>query len=152
MNKLVATSAWFAVKRDPLICQNATTDWTYRVIVLEVFHRTIHYSGYYPPLAREPGRRRMYDELRTWFYWPHISASIHKNMARCNFCRSHRPSLRHQRWMQLLSSNGPLEFVAINFLDPLKKQDKRYGSKPSWWTSTTSWQEQFRCIMWRPHS
>lgn len=66
----------------------------------------------------------MYENLRRYFYWPHTVSEVYSYVEKCESCRGHRLSQRHQRWMQLLLPGGPLELVAVEILGSLTKKRK----------------------------
>lgn len=57
-----------------------------------------------------------------------MASGVHELLFKCESCRRHRASQKHQRRLRLFPASRPLEFVALNSLGPLakRKQENRY--------------------------
>lgn len=78
-----------------------------------------------PDLDKTPRVIKIYDVLRKTYRWPQIVLDVHDYVFKCKLCRWHRPSQKHQRWLQLFLPNRPLEIVAIDILGPQMKTKQK---------------------------
>lgn len=121
--------------------QKSAPNEAIQIIVSECYRRTLLYHRQCSTLARHPRAKKMYDVFGETYYWPCMASDVHEFVIKCKFCRRHGPFQNHQRWMQLFPPSEPLEFIAINILRPLTKQNKKTGSLMLWRIATASWHE-----------
>lgn len=63
------------------------------------------------------------------FYWPSMAMDCYSTVRSCTACAKERIRLRnHKSYLQTFEAKSPLEFVAINILEPIKnmKQGNEY--------------------------
>lgn len=120
----------FTVNGDTLLWRKVPIDGTIQIFVPECYKRTLLYHRLYLTLVGHPRTRWMYDVLRRSFNWPHMASGVHKLVFKCEWCRRHRRTQKHQRWLQLFSPCTSLEFIAVDILEPLttKKPENRFTS------------------------
>lgn len=55
------------------------------------------------------------------FFWPHIANDVYKTISTCSTCAWNSALPKLIKELQLLPTNGPLKFVAIDILGPLPR-------------------------------
>lgn len=71
--------------------------------------------------ASHPGEKRFYDTLQQEFYWTHMSSDAYTMVADCQSCTAQGTRNLRPKKFRLFSAAGPLQFVAMDILDPLSK-------------------------------
>lgn len=106
----------------------SNTDKTTQTVVLKSIRRRKLYFWNDPPTSGHSNQRRVHDTLRQTYYWPSMAKYLQKTVTQLASCARNGNQYRHKRSFQLHSAKGPLEFVAINILDPLPKtlQENQY--------------------------
>ena len=97
-----------------------------RVVPVSLRARLLH-TTHYPRLAGHPGGIRMYYSLRREYYWPHMANDVFMTVRDCVSCARNRATVqKFQKFMKLFPASGPLEFVAMDLLDPLRKTTRGF--------------------------
>lgn len=67
----------------------------------------------------------MYATLRQNFYWHNMANEVFETIRNCNSCERVRVILiKAQKEMQIISSHGPLDFIAMDLLGLFLKSKK----------------------------
>ena len=64
----------------------------------------------------------MYQTMRRMFYWPSMAMDVYNTVIQCSSCAKERIALRkHSSFLRLFPDQKPLEFIAIEILEPLPR-------------------------------
>ena len=104
-----------------LIIRIAQVDGAKQILIPKSLRQRALYIAHYTPAAGHPGVSRQFYTMRQDMYWPQMAADIREVSKQCHACCAERVKLRqHAAPMKLFPASGPLEFVAIDILGPLK--------------------------------
>lgn len=66
----------------------------------------------------------MHMKLRRQFYCPIIENNVYQTAKECRSCTAVRGTIfKHRKKMKLFPAAGPLEFVSMDYLNPLPKSN-----------------------------
>lgn len=79
-------------------------------------------------MAGHSGQQHMYDTLSGAYYWQHWANDVYITIAECKSCVQNGSLHRHKRPFQLFPTSKPLEFIALDIINPLseKNQSSQY--------------------------
>lgn len=98
-----------------------------QLVVPEALRNRVLHLSHYSKLAAHPGGRRLYQYLRSDFYWPSMAVDCYAVARNCISCARNRVLLRkNSKKMQLFPAKAPLEYVAIDILGELIKTPRGY--------------------------
>ena len=105
-----------------IICRKSTLDGALQRVVPESLRERVLYLSHYPILAGHPGGYKLYATLRRDYYWPFMANDAYEFVRKCKSCVKVRGTTRkHSRKLKLFPAQGPLDFVAMDFLGPLPR-------------------------------
>ncbi|CAN8070204.1 unnamed protein product [Agarophyton chilense] len=109
------------------IMRRSTLDGSLQKVVPKALHTRVLYLAHYSQLSGHPGATRMYYTLKQQFYWPHMAHDVYTFVGQCESCVRTRGGIRkHRKYLKMFPAAGPLEFVAIDLLGPLRKTKNGY--------------------------
>lgn len=77
--------------------------------------------SYHPPIAGHPGQRRIYDMLRHEIFWQQVAADAEHIVSEYQGCARNNPTYCHKQNRQHFPAAAPLEFIAMDILEPFSK-------------------------------
>ena len=112
----------YDVDRRGLLVRQSRIDGALQKLVPVSLRARVLHLAHHPLTAGHPGARRMYDTLRTQFYWPHMANDVFQTVRNCRSCaRVRGTTYKHRRFLRLFPAEYPLQFVAIDLLGPLPR-------------------------------
>lgn len=113
------------MNEDELLSWKSFTYEAIQTFVSKWYKRTLLYHGHCATLAGHPRTRMMYHVFRRRYYWLYMASAVHEFVFKCDSCRRHRSTQKHQRKLQLFLPSELLEFVVIDILPPLTKTKQK---------------------------
>lgn len=96
----------FYTNRRGILIRKPPLDMSIRIVVPPSLQRRILHLRHYPPIARHPDHRRMYDMHWCDLYWTHMASDVQGTVAQCvsHYCKGSRYC--HKRPLPLFSASG----------------------------------------------
>ena len=96
-------------------------------MVPKALQSRVLYLAHYTLTAGHPEGSKMYDTLRTQFYWLNMTMKVFQTARDCRDCaQSHGTRYRHQKKMTLFRASPLLDYISIDLLGPLIKSENGY--------------------------
>lgn len=95
--KLIGSDLHITVGVQRLICRNAPIEGDLQSVVPEIVRQWVLYARHYPGTAENLNTKRMFDDLKGKFYWPHMAVIIFSKIERSASCRRSSPFNKRQR-------------------------------------------------------
>lgn len=77
LKKVLQKDRTITVNEDRLLYREAPTDEAIQIVVTECLKRAMLYDWDCPSPAGHIRTKRMYDDLRWTYYWPHMASNVH---------------------------------------------------------------------------
>ena len=91
-----------------------------QLVVPHCLRKPLFKMAHSGPLAAHLGAQRMYQQLRTAYYWPRMRRDIFQWCRQCAACAQSRgPPTKHQGRLQKVITGAPLDIVAVDILSGL---------------------------------
>jgi Integrase zinc binding domain/Integrase core domain len=125
MSKNLLSKDCIAVDDRGLVCRTSPLYGSVQIFMPTSLQGRCLSLYHLPKIAGHPGSKKMYTQLRKYFYWPRMAIDINRYVESCPSCV--KKSLRASRktmQLQLFPPSAPMDFIAMDILGPLTPTDK----------------------------
>lgn len=114
-------SALYQISDKGLFARVSPVDKSEQIVVPLSMRQKVLHLAHCPRMMGHPGGTRMYHTLRRPYYWPSMSGDVYATVPLCTACPKELITLHKSKsFIKLFPATAPLEFVAVDILDPLR--------------------------------